>query len=39
MGDIKLFRYDDNGVTSLESRSATVEKKPRILLKNAWRQS
>ncbi len=26
MGDIKLFRYDNNGVTSLESRSATIEK-------------
>ena len=26
MGDIKLFRYSDDGVTSLESRSATIEK-------------
>ena len=26
MGDIKLFRYNDDGVTSLESRSATIEK-------------
>ena len=26
MSDIKLFRYSDNGITSLESRSATIEK-------------
>ena len=26
MGDIKLFRYNDDGVSTLESRSATIEK-------------
>ena len=26
MGDIKLFRYNNDGVTTLESRSATIEK-------------